>query len=144
MAGFFKKLIGAGIAETAEGIGRASVNLRTAITGDLPPDAVVALAELDGKVAEMQGKLNIIEAGKSFFHSGWRPACGWIGVFGLFYSTIGYSLLTWIASLMSTPELIIPGPPQIDHRILTTVLFGLLGIGGMRSYEKKIGVQNKH
>ena len=132
--GLIQRLIGKGIAETAEGIGRASINLRTAITGDLPPDAQIALAELDGKVAEMQGKLNIIEAGKSFFHSGWRPAIGWICVCGLFYDVLMRLLAQGLFGFIF--------PPADDR--LWILVTSLLGLGALRTVEKFGKVQNKH
>ena len=129
---FFGKLIGKGISETAEGIGRASLNLRTAFTGDLPPDAKIALAEMDSKVAEMQGQLNIIEAGKSFFHSGWRPAIGWICVCGLFYDVLMRLLAEGLIGFIF--------PPADDR--LWVLVTSLLGLGALRTVEKFKGVQS--
>lgn len=80
--------------------------------------------------------LNKIEAGSdNLFKSGWRPAVGWICTAGLLYATIIHPLLTWIAVIYDmTP------PPNVGTDVLIPTLFGLLGIGGMRSFEKWKGL----
>jgi len=80
--------------------------------------------------------LNKIEAGSDDkFKSRWRPAVGWVCAFGLAYATIIFPLLTWAALLYG-----IPTPPNLETGILLTALGGILGIGGMRSYEKRAGL----
>lgn len=117
---------GEGAGAALEGIGKAAVNIRSAITGEVPPELQVKLAELDAQLALAQAKLNEIEAASgSFFKSGWRPAVGWLCVMGLFYSAI-------LAPVMRLPL------PEND--ILTTLLFSLLGLGSLRTLEKARGV----
>ena len=122
------KAAGEGAAAALEGVGKAAVNIRAAITGEMPPELVKALAEFETRMAEAQNRLNEVEAASgSFFKSGWRPAIGWLCVMGLFYSAI-------LAPVMRLPL------PESD--ILTTLLFSLLGLGSLRTLEKTRGVTN--
>ena len=128
------RLLGGGIKEAADGIGSAAESLRFAFTGDVPPETQVALTELDGKVAEMQSKINLVEAGKSFFHSGWRPALAWICTVGIMYD----ALLRLVAEGLTNATF-----PAADDRLWILVT-SLLGLGALRTVEKFKGVQNKH
>ena len=97
-----------------------------------------AFKDLDNQLQRdiEQIALNKIEAGSDDkFKSRWRPAVGWVCVFGLAYATILYPLLSWFAMLADTTP-----PPNLETGILMTALGGILGIGGMRSYEKKMGI----
>ena len=95
---------------------------------------MVAAGEL--KVVLAQLEINAREAASpSIFVAGWRPAAGWCGVFGLFYSVLLQPLLTWYTSTRS-----LPAPPILDSDILLYVLGGMLGLGGLRSFEKSKGV----
>lgn len=120
------KAAGEGAGATLDGLGKAAVNIRAAITGEMPPELIKALAEFETRMAEAQGKLNEIEAASgSFFKSGWRPAVGWVCVIGLFYSSIMAPVLKL---------------PLAESEILTTLLFSLLGLGSLRTLEKARGV----
>jgi len=75
--------------------------------------------------------------------SGWRPAIGWVGVLGLAYQFVGYPLMQWAWAFGQEVDLIPQGlnaPPDPDVEQLMTLLAGLLGFGGMRSFEKHKGV----
>lgn len=88
--------------------------------------AATALQDLVAKVAEQQSEINKAEASNpNWFVSGWRPACGWLCVGALAYSSV-------IAPIMHQP----PG----DTGTLVTLLFGMLGLGSMRTVEKLKGV----
>lgn len=71
----------------------------------------------------------------SILVSGWRPFAGWVGGFGLAYASIFHYVLVWVSSIYGWPL-----PPQIDTEILLYVLGGMLGLGTLRTYEKKSGV----
>lgn len=71
----------------------------------------------------------------SVFVSGWRPAVGWVCVAALFFNYIISPFLAW-AAVIWMPDAIIP---QLDISELLTLLFGLLGMGTLRSYDKKQG-----
>ena len=99
-------------------------------------------AELDYelKLSLAQSEINKIEAGSTDkFVSRWRPAVGWITALGLFYATFGGPFVGWIGGNLAHWS-----PPPIPNvEILTTTLFAMLGIGGMRSFEKAKGVAAK-
>lgn len=83
-----------------------------------------------------QLEINAQEAANpSVFVSGWRPAVGWVCGFGLAYQAIFHNILSWLAVIYSKPM-----PPEINSDILIYVLGGMLGIAGLRTYEKKSGV----
>lgn len=83
-----------------------------------------------------QVEVNKIEAAhKSLFVAGWRPAVGWICATGL---GISYILIPVLAAAQS----IHMGKPvePMDMTELLPILFGMLGFGAYRSYEKKNGI----
>ena len=90
-------------------------------------------AELIAEINKAQLEVNKVEAGHtSRFVSGWRPFTGWICATALGYHYILQPLLTFILySSGNQIEL-----PVFDMTTLTTVLLGMLGLGGMRSFEK--------
>ena len=91
-------------------------------------------AELAANLAQID--VNKVEAAStSKFVSWWRPAVGWTCVSGLAYSFLAQPLLTWGAAFFGKPA-----APTIDTGTLLTLLFGLLGLGGMRTLEKIKGV----
>ncbi len=90
-------------------------------------------AEMLQEINKAQIEVNKIEAGSSsFFKSGWRPSVGWVCSFALAYHFVLQPMLTFIfAASGNSIEL-----PIFDMTTLSTVLFGMLGLGGMRSLEK--------
>lgn len=82
---------------------------------------------------QMQADVNKVEAAHaSVFVSGWRPAVGWVCGLALFWHFIGRPMATWILLLSGIQTEI----PEVDMSDLWVILAGLLGLGGMRSYEK--------
>jgi len=92
---------------------------------------IATMAERHGQeLAKAQLKINEKEAEhKSLFVAGWRPAVAWVCVGGF---TINFM----ISPLAAPFGIIIP---QADTATMMPVLLGLLGLGTMRTYEKKIG-----
>jgi hypothetical protein len=98
----------------------------------------------DGEFKEMdqefalameQIKVDAIEASSSsVFVAGWRPGCGWVGVGGLAYTFILQPLLAWGAVAYGKPP-----PPTLDTGLLIQLVFALLGLGGLRSFDKLKG-----
>lgn len=100
------------------------------------------LAELEANtnLALQQIAVNLEEAkSASLFKGGWRPAAGWTCVFGLGYQFVAHPLIAWGAAFYGG----VPIPPQLDVSVLMTLLFGMLGLGAYRTYEKKEGVAAK-
>jgi hypothetical protein len=103
------------------------------------------MAQLGAHVQIMTGQMavNAKEAQhKSVFVAGWRPFIGWIGGFALGYQFIFYPLLLWLwaiaAIIFDIPDGVKP-PPVLDGAELYTIIVGMLGIGAMRSFDKKNG-----
>lgn len=97
------------------------------------------LADLAAETDLAKGQLaiNTEEAkSESVFVAGWRPAVGWIGALGLGYAAIFEPLGRFLASVVFgyTGDF-----PVIDTNITMQVLFGILGLGAMRSYDKLKG-----
>ncbi len=92
-----------------------------------------------------QMEINKIEAShKSIFVAGWRPAIGWVGAAALFYQFIAYPLLLWLwqiaDAVLEVPVGVVP-PVLGETEALYTIILGMLGIGAMRSYDKRNGVE---
>jgi hypothetical protein len=91
-----------------------------------------------------QVEVNKIEAASSsVFVAGWRPAIGWVGVAAMAYQFLAHPLLLWAWSVALgagwVPAGVAP-PPAVDADQLWVILSGILGIAGMRSFEKTKGV----
>lgn len=98
--------------------------------------------ELQKAVAEQniaQTEVNKIEAANaSFFVAGWRPFAGWCSVIAIMVWPIIQSLLNWILITQQLPII-----PNLDTSLYLTVLTGMLGLGGLRTYEKYNEVDTK-
>ena len=101
------------------------------------------LARLNAEVQLMLGQLEVnkAEAGhKSIFVAGWRPAVGWVCVIILSFNYIGVYLLEYLAAILPFFDYETL-PARFDMAELWPVLLGMLGIGGMRSFDKSKGTQ---
>jgi len=108
---------------------------------ELKGKLAVAAAEINNEYQLQIGQLEVnkIEAASTDWKvSGARPAAMWVGVITLFYNGIGMSLLSWVALCFGLPTL-----PIVPDTGAVTALFALLGIGGLRSYDKAKGVDTK-
>ncbi len=84
--------------------------------------------------------INKVEAASSnMFVAGWRPAVGWVGVTALGYNYVAYPLGMFISRLLGYTGSF----PTLDNEAMWTLLAGLLGIGGFRTFEKVKGVSVK-
>jgi len=85
------------------------------------------------ELAKGQMEINKVEAAhKSIFVAGWRPFIGWVAGIGLLYNV----LLAPVLGIWFTL-------PPVDPAILTSTLMGILGLGAMRTYEKKNNVSRE-
>ncbi len=73
---------------------------------------------------------------RDVFVAGWRPFIGWVCGAALAYNFIVRELLIW-AMAMSDKN-ILP-PPALQLEVLTTILYALLGLGGLRTFEELRG-----
>ena len=96
-----------------------------------------------GELQKIAGQIGInVEEAKSqsVFVAGWRPYIGWVCGSALAFQFIARPLITWISALCGHPI----APPSLDMADLFTLLFGMLGLGAMRSYDKTQGTDNGH
>lgn len=97
-----------------------------------------AANDQDFQLSLAQIRVNEEEAkSENIFKSGWRPAIGWICVFGLAYNFVIYNLLLW---LVATFNLNIT-PPALMSDILMELVFAMLGLGSLRTFEKVKGIK---
>ena len=84
-----------------------------------------------------QTDVNAVEAASAnVFVSGWRPFIGWICGLALAYQFVLSPIFVWIGlSLGFHP----PIPPKLDDT-LWQLVFAMLGMGGLRTFEKIKGV----
>jgi hypothetical protein len=72
-------------------------------------------------------------ASSSIFKGGWRPFLGWVcgGAFAYHFVLQPVIVFLIVAFGGDLPEL-----PRFEMEALMTVLFGMLGLGGLRTFEK--------
>jgi hypothetical protein len=128
-----------------------------AITGKTPLTAEqqtrlleqAATLEAAAKTADaalLQGQIDVdkIEAASSDpFQRRWRPAVGWVCVCGLAYQFLICPIFPWcikiVALLTKHSVAAVPLLPPLDSATLMPLLFGILGLGAMRTFEKVKG-----
>lgn len=96
--------------------------------------------ELDAELekARMQISVNVAEANSgSNFRGGWRPFVGWVCGVGLAYAVLIQPLATGMIQAF-VPEMKTFTMPNVQTDALMALLFGMLGLGGYRTYEKVI------
>ena len=100
---------------------------------------IATLAEKQAHEAAMaQVATNQAEAKhRSVFVAGWRPFIGWTCGVALAYHFV---LAPFILFGVSVAGVEIPPLPAFDMDSLMTVLLGMLGLGGLRTYEKSKGL----
>jgi len=125
---WISKLLGT----STTGIGGLAKDIREAIKGkELDPNKQLETAE---KLIALQTKINEVEAShRTLFVAGWRPFIGWVIGIALLYNFILRDLI-----IFAHPEW--SDLPALQMQELFTILFGMLGLGGMRTWEKKQGV----
>ena len=88
------------------------------------------LATLADKQAQQamlaQIEVNKAEAAGNWFQASWRPLCGYVCVLGLAVNFLISPIAAGFGFMV----------PQADMGVMMPVLTGMLGLAGMRSYEK--------
>lgn len=96
-----------------------------------------ALQSNEFQLAIEQIKVNAIEAqSENIFKSGWRPFIGWTCGTAFALHFVIFPILNFFVALFGHPPISI----AFDMQSLMYALGGLLGLGGMRTYEKMKGV----
>ena len=122
-------------------IGELLGGLRVVLDRLLPNPAERAAAELkliemarSGELAQLE--VNKAEAGSaSMFVAGWRPFVGWVCGAALAGQFVVSPLALWVSQIVGHP---FPPPPTLDA-VLWELLFGMLGMGTLRTVEKLKG-----
>ena len=149
--GFFDQLLAGGVQGLAQGLGSFAKDLRTAITGEAPIDpnkraellvqiqaleAASIQAAADFDKAQMQGAVDVakIEAASADkFVSRWRPFIGWTCGLGLCIQFVLGPVGAFVATQVTgQPQTF----PALNVELLITLVFGMLGLGTMRTFEK--------
>lgn len=131
------------------GIGAIADLVSTAVDKIFPDANIEAQSKADALKAELskeleytlgQIEINKIEASSSsLFVSGWRPAVGWTGALGYAYEFLLRPVVNGVLVMNGVP----PALPGIEIEALTSLLFGLLGLGTLRTVEKVKSVARK-
>lgn len=101
-------------------------------------ELIKAAQDQDFQLALAQIKVNEEEAkSDSLFKSGWRPSIGWTCSVAFILHFVAFPIINFIIVGLGYKEVVI----SFDMATLMTVLGGLLGIGGLRTYEKIKGIK---
>lgn len=129
-------------------VGEVLVKAREAITGKRIDDPVkqaelaLQLKQLEQAIGKGQIEINKEEAkNPNLFVAGWRPAIGWIGAIAIGYTYVLYPILLFYVELKGHKDIHIP---TMDMGVLFNLILAMLGLGGLRTYEKVKNVQDRH
>jgi len=97
----------------------------------------IEMMKVEHQIDRAQVAVNIQEAKHTnWFVAGWRPFVGWTCGAGLAYQALFLPMMNWGMKAANIAFV----PPTVDTGLLTTVLLGMLGLGGIRAFEKMKGV----
>jgi len=107
-------------------------------------EAAKARLEMEAKLLEaataqagQQAAINQVEAANSnVFVSGWRPFIGWVCGAGLAWAFVVAPIASWLLVVSGIRQTL----PQLQVEYLMELIVALLGLGGLRTYEKLRGV----
>ena len=128
----------------------AALDLGTTLINKIFPDpAQASQAKLELLKLQQNGELAIMTAqtdinkteaaSSSVFVSGWRPAIGWVCALALAYQYLARPLFMGIMPMF---HIVVPPLPGLDDN-LWQLMMGMLGMGGLRTFEKVQGVASK-
>lgn len=152
MSTFWQDMTSGATSGVFTGIGQLLKDIRTAVTGKSSLDSadqikLIELAqalELEALKSEMelqraQAQVNLADAqSSSNFRGGWRPFIGWVCGFGLAYHYLLRPIFPWILTSLG---LTVEPMPIIDAESLLTLILGMLGLGGFRTFERVRGMR---
>jgi len=103
-----------------------------------------AKLEMEAKLVEAANQVNLaqIETNKieathrSIFVAGWRPFLGWVCGVGFMWAFVGQPIAVWVIALTGSDMTL----PSLDTAPLTEMVFAMLGLGGLRTFEKSRGL----
>ncbi|HEV8034326.1 holin family protein [Yoonia sp.] len=90
------------------------------------------------ELAVAQIEVNKAEAASgSIFKGGWRPFIGWVCGSAFAYHFVLQPVIVFVVLAVGVD---LPPLPEFDMASLMTVMMGMLGLGGLRTYEKQKGI----
>jgi hypothetical protein len=154
--GLSPKDIGEGVKAGAEGLTQLATGIRSAVTGELPPETQEAMMELAIQAEEIKADLlqgqqeiesqAIAKGGLgSLFLAGWRPFIGWTAAWALFIAYIPPQigkLVFWVMDCIKLGAL--QDWPATNMAEVIGLVGALLGMGTLRTIEKQQGTVNEH
>lgn len=107
-------------------------------------EAAKARLEMEGKLLEaataqagQQAAINQTEAASAnIFVAGWRPFIGWVCGAGLAWAFIVAPMATWLLAALEIRQSL----PRLEIEYLLELVVAMLGLGGLRTFEKLKGV----
>ena len=124
------------------GIGSVADLANTVITKLFPDKSEQERAQMSMALTMIQGQLDANKteaASSSLFVAGWRPAVGWTCAMGCAWNWLGLPVMK--AALAVGGVALAVSPADLSEML--PLLFGLLGMGGLRTVEKINGVASK-
>lgn len=127
--GLFDKLIGGAAVSAVQGV--ANVVDQFVETDDEKRAWEQVKAKMAQEPQLAQIELNKVEAShRTMWVAGWRPAIGWICATGLAFIFIVNPVIQWLSDKAG---------PELPIEALFSLVLGMLGLGGLRTYEKLSG-----
>ena len=143
---FTSDAIGGLVEGVGTGVGNLATSIREAIKGkEADPTRLAELAaeadRLEAQARTAQAEINRAEAQhRSVFVAGWRPFIGWICGTAFAFNFVVSPLIMQISALLGKTVML----NALDLGPLLTLALGMLGIAGLRTYEKQSGIQHRH
>ena len=132
--------------ETPMSIAESVIGIADKVLGKFIPDKTLRdqlrhemnMAFHEANLAQVE--VNKVEAAsQNMFVAGWRPFVGWTCGVALLYHFLLLPLLHFILRATGNEVEL----PEFDFSHLSTILMGMLGLGGLRTYEKLRGVSRE-
>jgi hypothetical protein len=131
---FLANILGGGASDAVGALGSAFDKLFT--SDEERAQAALVLEKVRQQPHILQAEINRLEAGhRSLFVAGWRPFIGWVCGLGLAWAFLGHPMFEWFVALR---DLAI-SPPAIATDNMLELILALLGLGGLRTFEKLTG-----
>ena len=142
---WLSRIVGGGIGETAQAIGSAAKDIEDVFTTSDREELAAFVAETDRLRADSardiaQIRVNEAQANHpSLFVAGARPAIMWICALAMLYHFVAYPLFGAAVQEYTGYPL-----GDLNWEELSVVLMGMLGFGGLRSFEKHKGIAREN
>lgn len=130
-------IVGVDLGGVVTGLGQALDGLFT--SQQEKEAAAIVMAKLRQEPHRLQGMITLAEAqSDSLFKGGWRPSLGYVCVAAFAWTFVIHPIASWALTVWA-PE--IKQPPALVTDNLFELVLAMLGLGGMRMYEKIKGVE---